>query len=304
VVVSGALNEHTVELTDRFDCERGAFHFAGRTLHDHESFGVLSVEEIITHSSNIGAAKIGMKRGEDVLFEYIQRFGFGQLTGIDLPGEISASRYVQRSKWTKVSIAQVPMGQGISVTRLQTAMAMAAVANHGVLMRPMIIDRLEDNQHRVVSKYYPQVVRRVMDEAAVKKMVTALKTVPTKEGTAPKAAMEHYKVAGKTGTAQKVVEKRGYVHGKYISSFVGFFPADNPELCISIVLDEPRKHGYYGGQVAAPLFRKVAERAATYLGIPPDEAEEAGKVAEGGGPTNDTRFAHAGGTLARQSLKP
>jgi cell division protein FtsI/penicillin-binding protein 2 len=165
------------------------------------------------------------------------------------------------------------MGQGIAVTRLQMMMAMCAIANDGVLMHPMLVNRLEDGDGNVVVRYSPQSARRIISESAAKDMVEALKTVVSSDGTAAKAALEHYTVAGKTGTAQKV-EGGEYVHGKYISSFIGFFPADNPELCISIVLDES-KEGYYGGQVAGPVFKDIAERAANYLNIKPDIEDKA-----------------------------
>jgi len=302
VVVSGALNEGLVDLNDKFDCEQGVFHYAGRALHDHESFSTLSVEQIITKSSNIGAAKIGIKMGEDRLYDYIRRFGFGTVTGIPLPGEVSAGRFVQLSKWTKVSLAQVPMGQGISVTRLQMIMAMSAIANGGKLMQPMIVDRLEDRQRKVVAKYAPHQVRQVISEATARQMVTALKTVVGREGTAPKAAMDHYTVAGKTGTAQKV-EHGVYVHGKYFSSFIGFFPADHPELCISVMLDEP-KHGYYGGQTAAPIFKQIAERTANYLGIQPEDVDDRGTLAESPGRSNETHLAKAGPVGGKRPTKP
>jgi cell division protein FtsI/penicillin-binding protein 2 len=268
VVVSGALNDSVVTLRDQFDCENGAFAFGGRVLHDHERYSVLSVEGIITKSSNIGAAKIGIKLGADRLYDYICDYGFGQKTGIPLPGEVRGVAYSPSSaNWSKVTIAQIPMGHGIAVTRLQMMMAMCAIANKGALMRPMLVDRFEDRDGHIIAKYAPQRVRQVVSEKANALMVTALKTVVSNEGTAKTAALEHYSVAGKTGTAQKV-ENGAYVR-KYISSFVGFFPADNPELCISIVLDEP-KNGYYGGQAAAPVFKQVAERAANYLNIRPD----------------------------------
>jgi cell division protein FtsI/penicillin-binding protein 2 len=273
VVVSGALNEGIVRLSDLFDCEHRHFWFAGKELHDHESYGLLSVENIITKSSNIGAAKIGIKMGEQRLFDYIQDFGFGHKTGIPLPSE---SRGIVHpiAKWSKVSIAQLPMGQGIAVTRLQMMMAMCAIANRGWLMRPMLVNRLEDSQHKVVAKYSPQPVRQVISEATAKLMTKALKTVVSAEGTAPKAALEHYTAAGKTGTAQKA-EHGVYVSGKYFASFVGFFPADNPELCISVMLDEPDlKRGYYGGQTAAPLFKQIAEKTANYLNIRPEDDQE------------------------------
>jgi cell division protein FtsI/penicillin-binding protein 2 len=274
VVVSGALNDKKVSLRDVFNCEHGAFSFAGRVLHDHDPYGLLTVEQIITKSSNIGSAKVGIELGPNRLYEYICDFGFGSRSGITLPGEVNGIVHPPKN-WYKVSIAQIPMGHGVCVTPLQMAMAMAAIANDGALMRPLIVDRLEDASGNVVAKYAPQRVRQVISPVAAKQMVQALKTVVSKDGTAPKAELEHFTVAGKTGTAQKV-ENGAYVRGKYISSFIGFFPADDPELCISVVLDEP-KGSFYGGQTAAPLFRQIAERSASYLNIRPDRAEEPGK---------------------------
>lgn len=269
VPVAGALNERVVRLNEVFDCERGAFSFGGRTLHDaHGGHGLLTVEGIITKSSNIGAAKIGIRLGPDRLYDYMSEFGFGMPTGIPLPAE---SRGILHpvNKWSKVSIAQIPMGHGVAVTRLQMAMAMAALANKGDLMRPMLVNRVEDHAGHVITQYQPQRVRQVVSEATAKQMVQALKTVTAPGGTATLASLTNYTVAGKTGTAQKP-GKGGYLAGKYVASFIGFFPADNPEVCISIVLDEPSKNGYYGGVVAAPVFREVARNVASYLQIPPD----------------------------------
>jgi cell division protein FtsI/penicillin-binding protein 2 len=272
VVVSGALNDGVVRLSDTFDCEHGHFYFAGRMLHDHESQGILSVENIITKSSNIGAAKIGIKMGESRLYDYIRNYGFGTPTGLLLQGEIGGIVHPVK-KWSKLSIARIPMGQGVAVTSLQMMMAMCAIANKGVLMRPMIVDRLEDSDHKVVAKYSPQRVRQVISESAAEQMVTALKTVVSPEGTAAKAALAHYTVAGKTGTAQKSGGAAGYLPGKYFASFIGFFPADKPEVCISVMMDEP-KQGYYGGQIAAPVFKQIAEKVANYLNIRPEDGEE------------------------------
>ncbi len=271
VVVSGALNEGVVGLSDVFDCEHGRFPFAGRVLHDHESYGPLSVENIITKSSNIGAAKIGIRLGEKRLYDYIRSYGFGTRTGLPLQGEVSGIVHPVKS-WSRVSIAQIPMGHGIAVSGLQMMMAMCAIANRGVLMRPMIVDRLEKRDHHVAVKYSPQRVRQVISEATAERMVTALKTVVSADGTAPKAALAHYTVAGKTGTAQKSGGPAGYLPGKYYASFIGFFPADNPEVCISVMMDEP-KQGYYGGQIAAPVFKAIAERVANYLNIRPEDGE-------------------------------
>lgn len=267
VVVSGALNDNLVTLRDSYDCENGRFAFAGKILRDHEHYGVLSVEDIIVKSSNIGTAKIGIKMGPESLYRHITEFGFGQRSGIPLPGEIGGWVYPP-SKWSKVDISRIPMGQSMTATPLQMVMAMSAIANRGMLMRPMLIHRVEDAAGHIVAKYDPQIARRVASETAAREMVTALKKVVSKDGTAERAKLEHYTVAGKTGTAQKVVN-RVYAAGKYFSSFIGFFPADDPELCISVVMDEP-KQGYYGGQTAAPVFKRIAERSASYLKIKPD----------------------------------
>jgi cell division protein FtsI/penicillin-binding protein 2 len=268
VVVSGALNEGVVHLGDSFDCEHGHFAYAGRILHDHEPFGILTTEGIITKSSNIGAAKIGIKLGEDRLYDYAADYGFGERTGIPLPGEVSGILHPVKD-WSKVSIAQIPMGHGVAVTRLQMALAMCALANDGWLMHPMLVKCLEDRDGNIVEQYAPQRIRQTVSDQTDKEMIEALKTVVSPEGTAPGAAMKDYVVAGKTGTAQKV-ENGTYVSDKYEASFIGFFPADNPQVCISIVMDEP-KEGYYGGQVCGPVFREVAERCASYLNIPPDQ---------------------------------
>lgn len=267
VVVSGALDKNVVQLEDKFDCEMGHFAFAGRVLHDHEALPIESVKSIIMKSSNIGAAKIGIKLGEQNLYDYAWNYGFGQRTGIPLPGEAGGILYPVK-KWSKVSIAQIPMGHGVAATRLQMLYAMGAIANDGWLMRPMLVSRLQTRDGAVIQRYAPERVRKVISSDADKKIIEALKGVATKQGTAELAAMKNYVVAGKTGTAQKV-ENGAYATGKYISSFIGFFPADQPEICISIVMDEAQG-GYYGGKVCAPVFREIAERCASYLNIPPD----------------------------------
>ena len=266
VVISGALNDNLVHLGDRFNCEMGRFSFAGHTLHDSSPHGELSVSGIIMKSSNIGAAKVGILMQKPRLDQYMRDFGFGAPTGIRLPGETPG---LMPHEWTKVSIAQIPMGQGVAVTSIQMTMAMAALANKGVLMRPMLVDRLVDAGGNVVARYPPVTARRVISETAAKDMVEALKTVVGPDGTAVRATLEHYTVAGKTGTAQKVP----YSANKWYASFVGFFPADNPEVCIYIAMDEPHgpSHLHQGGQVCAPVFKQVAEKVASYLNVRPDK---------------------------------
>ncbi len=267
VVVSGALNDKIVSLRETFDCERGNFSFAGKVLRDHDPYGILSVESIITKSSNIGSAKIGIKLGEEPLYNYIRSFGFGERTGIILPGEAGGIVHPLK-RWSKLSISRIPMGHEVAATPLQMVMMMGAIANGGKLMRPSLVDHLEDSSGRVVAKFAPQVIREVVRPEAAAQMIQALKTVIGPDGTAVKAKLEFFSVAGKTGTAQKA-GPGGYLPGKYFSSFIGFFPANDAELCISVLLDEPH-NGYYGGQTAAPVFARIAERAANYLGLKPD----------------------------------
>lgn len=278
VVVSGALNEQMVSPQDVFFCENGRWMFKGRPLHDHDNgYGNLTVEGIITKSSNIGSAKIAVYRlGEEKLYDYMMRFGFGQRTGITLDGEIRG--WVSApAKWDGLAISRIPMGHAITTTPLQMVMAMCAIANEGKLMRPMLIHSLREPDGDIVAAFQPQVVREVVSPRVAKQMVSALKTVTGKDGTAPKAALDHYTVAGKTGTAQVPGGKAGYLPKKYVSSFIGFFPADEPEVCISVLVEEPDvKKGYYGGQTAAPYFKAIAEQVANYLKIRPDKDDPIG----------------------------
>ena len=265
VVVSGALNEGVVDLGQPFDCERGRFYFKGQPLGDHAPLGILTVENIIAKSSNIGAAKVGIQLGGLRVHHYVRSFGFGERTGIPLPGEVRGLVH-PLNRWSKISVAWIPMGHEVSVTPLQMVMAMSAVANGGRLMRPLLVDRVEDDRGHVVARTQPVFVRQVISESASRKMVQALKTAVV-SGTATKAQVDYYPVAGKTGTAQKI--KNGvYSHSDHFASFIGFLPADDPQICLSVVMDEPQK-GSYGGETAAPVFQKIATRAASYLGLPP-----------------------------------
>jgi cell division protein FtsI (penicillin-binding protein 3) len=270
VVVTAGLNERLVTLDDVFNCGMGKFIYAGRTLHDHRQYGMLTVENIITKSSNIGAAQIGIRLGKETLWQYMRNFGFGERTGIQLPAEVAGIVHAV-TNWSAVSIAQIPMGQGVAVTSLQMIMAMCAIANDGVLMRPMLVSRLDEPGGKTVVQYEPQPVRRIARPEAIREMIKALKTVPTKDGTAPLAHLDHYTVAGKTGTANKAED--GHYVDRFYSSFIGFFPADDPQICISVVLDDP-KDGHYGGDTAGPIFHAIAERAAKYLNLKPDIAPE------------------------------
>ena len=275
IVIAGAINEHLLTLNDQIFCENGLFAYAGLRLHDSEGhhFGNLPVWQVLQKSSNIGAAKIGMKLQGPLLREYMTGFGLGAFTGIALPHEANTSTYVPTlDAWNKKKylIAQVPMGQGVAVTRLQMLMAVGAIANGGVLMHPMLVKNLQDHG-AVVQKYEPESVRTVITKETARQMTAAMKTVVEKGGTAELAKMDNYVVAGKTGTAQKVVNGR-YSSDRFVVSFIGFFPADNPELCISVVMDSPKEGGHaFGGALCGPLFKDIAERCASYLNIPPDK---------------------------------
>ena len=268
VAVSGARNAGVVRLHDRFHCENGSFYFAGKVLRDHHAYGQLSVREIITKSSNIGTAKVAMKLGASRLHKYISELGFGQRSGVPLPGEVRGILHPVRN-WSKLSISRIPMGHEIAATPLQLVMAMSVMANGGNLMRPLLVDRLVDRDGNVVMQYEPTVVRKVIRDETAQQMVKTLMAVVSAGGTARQAWLENYAVAGKTGTAQKPSKtRRGYEAGKYFSSFIGFLPAENPKLCIGVFVDEPH-NGHYGGVVAAPTFKVIAEKSANYLGLEP-----------------------------------
>ncbi len=282
VTVSAALNERYVTLESKFNCEDGLFRFGGHVLRDGgRKFDKLSVKEIIGKSSNIGSAKIAIGLGASTLHQYIKEFGFGSRTGIDLTGEAVGIVHPPK-KWRKVTISRVPMGQGIAATPLQIVMMMSAIANGGRLMQPRVIDRLEDEKGRVIVKYPVKTVRQVISPTTAKQVTEALKTVIAKGGTARSAELDFYTVAGKTGTAQKAGGGR-YIPGKYYTSFVGFLPADKPELCILVAVDEPQGD-YGGGKVAAPIFKAIAGRTASYLGIAPDKKPDKLAISGGRGP--------------------
>jgi cell division protein FtsI/penicillin-binding protein 2 len=268
VNISGALNDGIVRLSDRFDCHNGAFLYAGRILHDAHPYGILPIEGILYKSSNIGAAVVALKMGAPRVHEYIRRYGFGRKTGIGLPGEVSGIAH-PLNNWTKLSITRIPMGHEIAATPIQMMMAMNAIGNGGRLMKPMIVKRVLDENGRAILENQPQQVGQPISPQTTAAMTAALRKVPTPDGTAPKAAVDGFDVAGKTGTAQKI-ENGQYVR-KYYSSFIGYLPATDPEISILVSLDDPSGGAYYGGTVSGPVFRRVAEKVVEYLGVPPQK---------------------------------
>ena len=270
VTLSGVLNDHLVSPDTTVFCENGRWEYAGKLLHDAHPIGNCSVHDVLVHSSNIGAAKLARQLGEDRLYDYIKLYGFGERTGIDLPGEING-RVAPTRNWTKISITRIPMGQGVCVTPLQMVMAMGAVANGGKLMMPQIVHSITDDKDVPMAEFPPVVVRQAVDPQTVKQLISALEDVVSPRGTAKGAAVPGYGVGGKTGTAQKVSPAGGYMTGKYVVSFVGFLPTTNPELVGMVMLDNAhtKPNENFGGLVAAPVFSTIAAQAMRYLNIEP-----------------------------------
>jgi cell division protein FtsI/penicillin-binding protein 2 len=261
VTAAAALQEGLFHLQDKLFCENGSYRLARRTIRDAEPYGWLTFKQVIEFSSNIGAVKIAAKLGKEKLYNYITSFGFGTRTGIDLPGEIDGLVRPPRA-WSKFSMGSIPYGQEVMVTAIQLIAAVSAVANGGVLMHPRIVDSIINKNGEVVKRFVPRPVRRVLSPSIADKLTSILVGVVDK-GTGKKARLKEYRVAGKTGTAQ-VAGRGGYLRGKFVASFVGYLPADNPQIAILVVVDEPQGN-YYGGAVAAPVFRRVAEQVMIYL---------------------------------------
>lgn len=275
VAMAAALNEKAVTPETTIFCENGRYHFGGKVLRDVHPYGHLSVHEIMVKSSNIGSSKLAQMLGEQVFYEYIRRFGFGERTGIDLPGEISGLVHPPH-RWSKISITRIPMGHEIAVTPLQIAMATAAIANGGRLMAPQIIRRVVSEDGDELYRFTPTLVRRVVEPEVADCVRDALADVVGPRGTARLAAVQGHKVGGKTGTAQRVDPRGGYTPDKYVVSFCGFLPADNPEFVGLILVDDATNltTRNYGGLVAAPIFSRVAERTARYLDLIPTSTQD------------------------------
>ncbi|MEA2011832.1 MAG: penicillin-binding protein 2 [Verrucomicrobiota bacterium] len=265
ISIAGAFDYNIVSLDSKFDCEKGSWYHASKILHDSgHSYSILSVREIIQKSSNIGTAKIALKMGKNRLWQTLNRFGFGRKTGISLPGEASGI-FRKLKKWDSLSITRFSIGQGILVTPLQLVQAYSALANEGIMCQPHIIDRIIAENG--ITKTTPTLkMQRVLRKSSAKKMTEALKLVTKKGGTGTKAAVPGYEVAGKTGTGQKFVDG-AYSHSKYVSSFIGYVPADNPAFVLLVVADEPSKISYYGGTVSGPTFRRISEQTLKYLEV-------------------------------------
>lgn len=270
VAFSAALEERLAKPDDKIDCQMGTITVAGRVVHDHTAFGTLTMTDALAKSSNVAAIKLGLRVGDARMYDYMTRFGFGSKTGVELPGETAGLlRPVKR--WQPSSMGSIAMGQEIGVTPVQMAAAFATLANDGVRVEPHLVRevrgedgevaRPETGARRVVSVETARTVRRMLESVTVK-------------GTAKAAQLDGYTAAGKTGTAQKIDPKtRAYSKTKHVASFVGFAPVENPSVVIAVVIDEPMG-AYHGGDVAAPVFRDIAENVLPYLNVEPDSEVE------------------------------
>jgi cell division protein FtsI (penicillin-binding protein 3) len=265
ILAAAAIEERVMKPDTLVFGEQGSMAIASTVIHDHEKLGWLTFAQVIQKSSNIGAAKAGMALGDQRLYQYLQAFGFGARTEIDLPGE-TAGLLRSPKAWGRRTVASVSMGQEIGVTPMQMVSAIAAIANGGKLMRPYVVSEIRDARDEVKRQILPQVRRRVISPETARAVTRILEGVVT-EGTGGKAAISGFRVAGKTGTAQKIDPRTGaYSDSKFVSSFVGYVPADNPRLAMIVVIDEPQGEAW-GGAVAAPVFNRVGEQVLSYLGV-------------------------------------
>ena len=271
ITLASILENKVFNLNEKFNCENGSWAVAGKVLHDHHGSGVLSFREVIEKSSNIGTVKGAMRLGGDRLYKTIKAFGFGQRTGIPLVGEVSG--IVPHPKnWSRSSIINIPIGQGVAVTPMQLACAMGAIANDGVLMKPRIIDFIDDEEGKVKEVYPITPVRQVISKEAAIQTRTVLEGVVSR-GTGKKAKVPGFRAAGKTGTAQKILPNGTYSHDHFFASFVGFVPYDEPKLVITVSLDEPHPI-IFGGETAALAFSKIASEILGYWEISQTELPE------------------------------
>ncbi|MBN1569290.1 MAG: penicillin-binding protein [Acidobacteria bacterium] len=279
VVATAALEAGLTRQNELIDCQMGSITIGGHVFHDHKGYGLLSFSEVLEHSSNVGAAKLGMRLGEQRLYEALRNFGFGSKSGIDLPGEIIGLVRDWRS-WSRLSIGAISFGQEVGVTSLQILNAINAIANGGYRVRPSIVDRIIDEKGDLVFARTPERTR-LMNPRTAKAVADAFEGVILR-GTGKRAALEGYRAAGKTGTAQKIVGGQ-YSNSKYVSSFIGFAPLPEPKITVLVQIDEPQA-GHYGGDVCAPHFQKITQETLMLLRIPPDQSmpppKEAPLIAE------------------------
>lgn len=273
VPVAGALNERLVGSQDIIDCSIATFQSGSRKLRlpsDHHPLGKISVHEVVQKSSNRGAAQLGMKLGAERLYHYCRTFGFGEKTDFGMGGERQGTLHPPK-RWDGLTITRLPMGHSVSVTPMQIHAAMASVANDGILMKPGFINRIFDENGKTIVSFRPQPVRRVVSADVARNLTTMLVDVVSAKGTAKQAMINGFRVAGKTGTTQKIIDGK-YSNRHHVASFSGYFPAEKPKIMITVVVDEPKmtkgRLGY-GGSVAGPSFQRIGQQIISYLGLKP-----------------------------------
>ncbi len=281
ILIAGVLQKKLMTPETRIDCEGGKFKIGDKVIHEADEkhdFKMMTVSEILAFSSNVGAAKIGLKFGDENSRQNLLQFGFGEKTNIDLPGE--AKGILQALPWRPHLLANISFGHGVGVTPIQIANAYAAIANGGWLKRPFLVKKIHDNETGESVETQVKTLRRVLTQDIADQMKMMLVGTTSKDGTGFNARVPGFLVAGKTGTAQKVNPNgRGYLKNSYISSFAGFLPANDPKFVIYISVDNPRKD-FYGSQVAAPVFSKVARFAVRQFGLAPVYASETTFISE------------------------
>lgn len=272
--VAGAIGAGVVRPEDIIDCQNGSMRVAEYTIHDSHPWSLLTPAQILARSSNIGTAKIGASLGRAGLYRTLRGFGFGETTGISLPSETAGILRNYR-RWYDMDAATISFGQGMSVTTMQLALATGALVNGGRLLEPMLVRRVLDGRGEVVEESHPRERRQVVSARTARLVADMLVAVTGPGGTGTEAAIDGYVVGGKTGTAQKAdYVSGGYARDQWMSSFVGFVPAQRPRLVIAVVIDEPIIE-HYGGLVAGPVFRRVGEASLRHLGIPADHSGQA-----------------------------
>ncbi|MEA3507096.1 MAG: penicillin-binding protein 2 [Elusimicrobiota bacterium] len=269
VTAAAALQENLVTTNEMIDCEGGVYMVGGFPVRDYEPYDEISFTDTMVHSSNIGLSKIGERLGSKLLYKYARDFGFGNFTGIRLPGEV---RGILRKpdRWSGTSLSRISFGQEIGVSALQLSGMFSAIANGGVLYEPRIIKSIKKGGSR--RDYEPLPIRRVISKEVAAELNSILREVVSR-GSGVRAQVEGYSAAGKTGTAQKFnTETFTYAKDKYVALFGGFVPADDPKYTITVIFNEPDKRLYWGGYVAAPVFSRISEAVLSYSNIPPDKA--------------------------------
>ncbi|MDZ4242424.1 MAG: penicillin-binding transpeptidase domain-containing protein, partial [Candidatus Omnitrophota bacterium] len=261
VTASAVLEEGVFQETDKIFCENGQYRVASHVLHDHHGHGTLTFSEVIEKSSNIGTVKAAQKLGGEKLYQYGRKFRFGMKTNIDLAGEVDGL-LKPTAQWSKVTISAIPMGHEVTVTPMQLLSAISAIANNGTYMKPFVVKYVKDNKDELIKSFEPQAVDQVISPETARRVQAILQRA-VENGTGKKATIKGVSVAGKTGTAQKVLGG-AHSHDKFYATFIGFAPVENPRLAAVVVFDEPHP-SYFGGTVAAPVFQEVIENSLKYL---------------------------------------